>query len=72
MTARHRGWFQYEHGATNLAIHFLTSMIVDISLDGVSHENDPLESPDTGVGDGGSGYPSLTTYSFHGVWETME
>jgi hypothetical protein len=63
MTARHRGWFQYEHGATSLAIHFLTSMITDISLDGVSHENDPLQSPDTLVG-GGKGYPNMMAFVF--------
>jgi hypothetical protein len=70
MTARHRGWFQYEHGATSLAIHFLTSMITDISLDGISHENDPLQSPDTLVGVG-KGYPNMTAFGLHaseGTW----
>jgi hypothetical protein len=63
MTARHRGWFQYEYGATNLAIHFLTSMITDISLDGDGHETDP-HTPDILVAPSGAGngYPTVAVW----------
>jgi hypothetical protein len=37
-------------------------MIVDISLDGVSHENDPMQSPDTVLAVRENGYPSMTAY----------
>jgi hypothetical protein len=61
MTARHRGWFQYEYGATNLAVHFLTSMITDGMMDSVGHETDPFDTLEASASVGG--YPASTVYS---------
>lgn len=61
MTARHRGWFQYEYGATNLAVHFLSSMIIDGLMDSVNHETDPFNVSEAGAG--GVGYPAVVVHA---------
>jgi hypothetical protein len=62
MTARFRGWFQFEHSAIDLAIHFLTAALFDERLNAVGHEHERIDVPDV-AGFCGEKYPNSKVLS---------